>query len=204
MTPEIGQHVIYILSDGDASAINTRRTRGAEFGVLGNTVTAGQGYPGTVVATWGGSTVNLQVHLDGNDTYWATSRPEGTQPGQWHTTSALLEAARETAELVHHGHWPSFRSSPQDTTTGAPADAGSPVYDKIMGDPPPAEPAAPAADVPAFVPATDSEPEAAVAQEAESITEIPDPSAADQPPASSAPDEAAVASAAADEAPANS
>ncbi|GAA4560510.1 hypothetical protein [Planotetraspora kaengkrachanensis] len=26
---------------------------------------------------------NLQVLLDGNDAYWATSRTEGDEPGRW-------------------------------------------------------------------------------------------------------------------------
>jgi hypothetical protein len=30
-----------------------------------------------------GTAVNLQVFLDGNHSYWATSRSEGTDHGQW-------------------------------------------------------------------------------------------------------------------------
>ncbi|MGW4403445.1 hypothetical protein ACWEJ6_05415 [Nonomuraea sp. NPDC004702] len=37
-----------------------------------------------VVRTSGTAHANLQVHLDGNDTYWVTSRIEGGQPGTWH------------------------------------------------------------------------------------------------------------------------
>jgi hypothetical protein len=36
-----------------------------------------------VVRTFGGPAANLQVHLDGTDTYWATSRCEGEGPGFW-------------------------------------------------------------------------------------------------------------------------
>jgi hypothetical protein len=47
---------------------------------VGNQVTAGDVYPAMIVRVWGDtpeSAVNLQVHLDGNDTYWATSRVVG-------------------------------------------------------------------------------------------------------------------------------
>jgi len=46
-------------------------------------VAEGEQYPAVVVRTFGGTTVNLHVLLDGNDTYWATSRMEGDDPGQW-------------------------------------------------------------------------------------------------------------------------
>ncbi len=101
MTPTQGRIVLYKLSSDDASDINRRRAdftaycntnpRGesgipgasGHIGHYGNTVLAGDIYPAMIVQTWGQMTVNLQVHLDGNDTYWATSRQEGSKPGQW-------------------------------------------------------------------------------------------------------------------------
>ena len=43
-------------------------------------------YPLVITRVWGdqeGSAVNGQVLLDGNDTFWATSRNEGEGPGFW-------------------------------------------------------------------------------------------------------------------------
>jgi hypothetical protein len=99
-TPTIGGLVHYQLSSDDADKINRRRADFAEFlrrrpvpseetgyvGHVGNHVRAGEVYPAMVVRTWEGVNypgVNLQVTLDGNDTYWATSRVEGEQPGEW-------------------------------------------------------------------------------------------------------------------------
>jgi hypothetical protein len=102
--PTIGRIVLYTLSDGDATAINVRRRdyRAFEAGHkhphepgtppatghvahYGNDVGAGDELPAMVVRDWNESagTVNLQVHLDGNDIYWATSRTEGDGPGRW-------------------------------------------------------------------------------------------------------------------------
>lgn len=88
-TPTLGHSVHYKLTGADADAVNRRR---AEFkadpagraGLVGNTARAGQVYPADVVASVGGVAVNLQVKLDGNDTYWVTSPPEGDGEGQWH------------------------------------------------------------------------------------------------------------------------
>lgn len=101
-TPTIGHIVHYTLTAADAQAINKRRSdfdafrqtlagtpdpghRGATGHVahLGNQATAGDVSPAVVVRTFGGAEANLQVLLDGTDTYWATSRTEGDQPGFW-------------------------------------------------------------------------------------------------------------------------
>ena len=103
MKPTIGQIVHYRISDYDAQEINRRRTDAGAFTrtlagsinpgehgrtghVLhsGNSVSEGQVYPAFVVATFGGTSANLHVLLDGNDTFWATSRTEGSEPGQWY------------------------------------------------------------------------------------------------------------------------
>lgn len=90
MQPTIGRIVHYTLSEYDADAIMQRRAAGgtvsdmaAAGGTVANMVAAGQTYPAMVVRTFGGDAANLQVFLDGNDTYWATSRTEGDQPGTW-------------------------------------------------------------------------------------------------------------------------
>lgn len=92
--PTIGRTVLYQLSDFDADEINRRRAtstaprsedwpEGAQAHV-GNQVRVGQEYPAVVVAKFSEDMVNLQVLLDGNDSFWATSRHEGTDPGNWH------------------------------------------------------------------------------------------------------------------------
>lgn len=107
MTPSIGRVVHYTLTEQDAQAINKRRTdydlfrrqfsgpsapgtAGADGhqAHVGNRAEEGQVFPADVVRVFpGGSEVNgvcnLQVKLDGNDTYWATSRVEGDKPGTW-------------------------------------------------------------------------------------------------------------------------
>ncbi|WP_433368340.1 hypothetical protein ACQPZX_41370 [Actinoplanes sp. CA-142083] len=80
MQPTIGRIVHYTLNDTDANLIQQRRTTD---GTIANTTSEGQTYPATVVRTFGGEAANLQVHLDGPDTYWATSRTPGEGPGHW-------------------------------------------------------------------------------------------------------------------------
>ncbi|MGW1059367.1 hypothetical protein [Micromonospora rubida] len=85
MQPTIGRIVHYTLTEQDAEAINRRRADFADSlpantgfqAHVGNHAEAGQTFPAEVVRTFGGSAVNLQVRLDGSDTYWATSRTEG-------------------------------------------------------------------------------------------------------------------------------
>jgi hypothetical protein len=103
MKPAPGAHVTYTLTSHDAQAINQRRLdanafrrslahpieqgdRGRTGHVLheGNSASEGQVFPAFIVAVFGsGTTANLHVLLDGNDTYWATSRQQGDDPGQW-------------------------------------------------------------------------------------------------------------------------
>jgi hypothetical protein len=116
--PSLGSIVHYKLSNSDAGDINGKRVTqnvtwqqpvpitsagmpittsfGAtayEFAGMkhtGNEVREGDVFPALIVRVWPTS-VNLQVFLDGNDTYWATSRPEASisgdagevQPGTW-------------------------------------------------------------------------------------------------------------------------
>lgn len=104
----IGRTVHYTLSAQDAAEINRRRTTGASIydrmksvlinpqggsdvaawpagaqAHIGNNAEEGQVYPAVAVRVWDPSMANLSVALDGTDTYWATSRHEGTEPGTW-------------------------------------------------------------------------------------------------------------------------
>lgn len=77
--PTVGRVVHYMLGEKDVEQIETNRGDGA----LGNRVEAGQTYPAIIVRVWGDqptSCCNLQVLLDGDDTYWATSRSVGEGP----------------------------------------------------------------------------------------------------------------------------
>lgn len=90
-TPTIGRIVHYVLSKEDAAQINRRRTDGASIAErltrarwhegaqahIGNSAFVGMILPAIVVSSFGDSEdlpINLQVFLDGNDTFWATSR----------------------------------------------------------------------------------------------------------------------------------
>lgn len=84
MHPSVGRIVHYTLSEQDAALIAARRAAQAfPAGIVGqhNAVSPGDTYPAVVVRTFGGSAANLKVLLDGDDTYWATSRCEG-QPDE--------------------------------------------------------------------------------------------------------------------------
>jgi hypothetical protein len=98
MAPTVGRTVLYKLHSGDVEQItqhrrkvedaarNAAKSAGADdvvHPISGNLVIEGEQYPAVVVRTFGGTTVNLQVSLDGNDTYWVASRSEGDGPGFW-------------------------------------------------------------------------------------------------------------------------
>lgn len=93
--PTVGRIVHYKVSEYDADQINGRRQdfresrsaaeRTGFVGHVGNGVNAGDVFPAMIVRVWDApqTTVNAQVFLDGNDSFWATSRAEGTEPGTW-------------------------------------------------------------------------------------------------------------------------
>lgn len=102
MIPTIGRIVHYTLTSGDAEVINRRRDDADAFrrnlpGIIeagergrtghiehfGNYVAAGDAFPAVIVRTFGETTANLKVLLDGNDDYWATSCAEGHGFGHW-------------------------------------------------------------------------------------------------------------------------
>lgn len=78
-TATLGRIVHYQLSETDVAIIRDRRIASK---TVANSVWAGDIFPAIVVRTWDTS-VQLQVFLDGNDTYWATSVSEGDGERQW-------------------------------------------------------------------------------------------------------------------------
>lgn len=87
--PTIGRVVYYRLTDEDATKINRRRTtdnivaariatgqwwEGAQAHI-GNPAVRGDELAATIVSVHPDHTVNLQVMLDGTDTFWATKVP---------------------------------------------------------------------------------------------------------------------------------
>lgn len=103
VNPYVGQPVTYMLAQSDAGWINRRRLdtraflaslrekrleagdtgRDGHFLHVGSPVSEGDRLPAVVSAVYDGGVVNLRVHLDGQDTYWATNRPVGEGPGTW-------------------------------------------------------------------------------------------------------------------------
>lgn len=99
--PSIGRIVHYKLNEQAAAQINKRRADAGNLNAagvtlasqglgpqihVGNRVEAGDVYPAIVVRRWSDvptPVIQLQVFLDGNDTYWATSVPEGDFEGNW-------------------------------------------------------------------------------------------------------------------------
>jgi len=91
----IGRRVLYCLNDADVREIQWQRQLAGKGSRNGNDPKEGQVYPGVIVADFYSplasdekrtvedrqtrleqSSVNLQVFLDGNDSYWATSRSQ--------------------------------------------------------------------------------------------------------------------------------
>lgn len=93
--PTVGRIVHYALTAADAEMINRRRAdydahrrsqprpATGHIAHVGNHAAEGDVCAATIVRTFDGHAANLQVHLDGNDTYWATSRTEGDGAGFW-------------------------------------------------------------------------------------------------------------------------
>ena len=82
MKPSLGRIVHYKLSHEDVNSIRYRRESGLQL--PGNHVHEGDVFPAVIVNVWSDDSVNLQVFLDGPDTFWATSRKEADdKPGYW-------------------------------------------------------------------------------------------------------------------------
>ena len=97
MTLTLGRTVLYTLAEEDAVKINKRRddykAHQAKYPGyegdgsichVGNPVRAGDVFPATVVRVFEqAGSANLQVTLDGTDTFWACSVAEGTGGRTW-------------------------------------------------------------------------------------------------------------------------
>jgi hypothetical protein len=89
--PMLGSTVFYTLSEADIPLIEHRSPQrqkvehdgGASTVYMRNPVAVGQVYPAQVVAVFGPTAANLIVQLDGYAQYWATSRSQGDEPGQY-------------------------------------------------------------------------------------------------------------------------
>jgi hypothetical protein len=88
--PTIGRIVLYRLHEHDVRQIQRQRVNNRGFS--GGTVEEGEIFPAIVVKVWESSptgSVNLQVLLNGNDTYWIPDAPAsvpdhvGIEPGFW-------------------------------------------------------------------------------------------------------------------------
>jgi len=84
----LGQRVLYTLSVPDVEQIRARRKNVGGLGAA-NEVQQGQQFPADVVAVFDSASLvaNLQVHLDGFDAFWATSRRHGDGPGYCQPTA---------------------------------------------------------------------------------------------------------------------
>ena len=96
--PTIGRIVHYKLTSDEVAAINRRRVPGVGHSEnwpagaqahIGNPVHEGMDVAAIIVAVWpnefgeGVYGLNLQCLLDGTDSFWTTSKKEGTLPGEW-------------------------------------------------------------------------------------------------------------------------
>jgi hypothetical protein len=129
--PTQGRIVLYRLSVADAEEVNERRADAQAFrgrvyakgmlgidpGAEGRTghvqhigIPVGEGdeFPAIIVAVsqpqeplaW---LVNLKVELDGTDSYWATSRAQGDQPGRWSWPVITRQPQQpQLGDLVHY------------------------------------------------------------------------------------------------------
>jgi hypothetical protein len=117
--PSVGRIVHYTIGEGDAEQIKRRyadatrnmsqhRQRGDGSQIhAGNSVQAGDVLPAVIVRVWSveNGCSNLQVFLDGNDTYWATSRVQDDPE----TIADRYSPSPDHAGPGHQGgtwHWP--------------------------------------------------------------------------------------------------
>ncbi len=102
IVPTVGRIVLYRLSQVDITSIMNARRNSV---LRGNAMEAGDIFPAMVVAVWGEtptSAVNLKVMLDGDDSFWATSRVVGDTPGTYHWMAYQKKTASgEIAPTLH-------------------------------------------------------------------------------------------------------
>ncbi len=96
MTIQLGDTVIYHLTEVDAKNINRRYAHAAHnrdmmrirkdgyVAHFGNPASTGQPVPLIVAKVWSATCVNGQAVLDGNDSLWVTSTCKGEGPGYWY------------------------------------------------------------------------------------------------------------------------
>lgn len=131
ITPRLGAIVLYTLGADEARAIIDSRSAAGRASRSGNEPRDGETYPAIIVRDWStsdpehrakyergeisdgsgrvitlaemiaGASVNLQVFLDGNDTYWATSRTM-FDPAKH---IRLVDPDTRETEPDHRGHW---------------------------------------------------------------------------------------------------
>lgn len=95
-----GRIVHYTLSAHDARLIQQRR--GISLIGHGNDPREGDVVPMIVVRVWPDDGVNGQAFLDGDDSLWLTSRPEGTGPGTWAWPPRMIDVSTYADKESHH------------------------------------------------------------------------------------------------------
>jgi len=88
MLPDIGQVVLYSLTEEQAAEITRRRQQQASVSNYGPGVLPGDAVPMLVAACASGYpdgvlAVSGRLLLDDDDDWWVTSVIEGTAPGAW-------------------------------------------------------------------------------------------------------------------------
>lgn len=96
VVPTLGALVLLKLDEDDVAAINRRRKDAKDdmayrakrgyIAHVGNQVTVGEQVPAVItkiVKPNQHTFLNLKALLDGNDDFWAVSRTEGQDDGQW-------------------------------------------------------------------------------------------------------------------------
>lgn len=162
ITPRLGAIVRYTLTEQDVHAIAQARRLAGSAARQGNDLREGDTYPAMIVRDWidrnflakvntgqvrqgfgaaviepvgyiDGTSVNLQVFLDGNDTYWATSRTKfdpathgrmDPEAPEFIVEAPADEMSEDEKHLLgkarsaHHAKW--FRPDPRGHWTQEP------------------------------------------------------------------------------------
>ena len=99
MIPSVGRIVQYTLTEGDAASINRYKS---EHGLSANPHGQGDVLPLLICKVWADEpvesrAVNGQVFVDGDFSYWATSRCQGEGEGHW--VSPVAAAATNVVSM---------------------------------------------------------------------------------------------------------
>lgn len=99
-----GRIVLFTITEGHAKSINAQRTAAGYSTKTGNQARAGDVYPLLVVRVWNDlGSVNGQLFLDGNDSYWITSV---TPSDQYAPEAPNSDAAPGSFPAQGRWHWP--------------------------------------------------------------------------------------------------